>query len=374
MLMQKQKQDLLPAVIVHQRIDGPGSSLDLREFQEALWHMPKIPKDPLGDPTLAWTQNLPRTTAICIDTGTKITAYPLDQKMIGVESIDFGYKLLSAPGEVLLVKENWLLKMMDVFGISGVKFEIQNLRHNIKSSGLGGSAAVGVGVCILANELAGRPFSDVQLISMASRIEQDLGVSVVGTQEQSNVLFGGVTDYVWFPWGIPHQQCTGYGESIRTEIVPPKDYSELESRMAIFHTGKTRQSSNVNDAWRKALLDKNGFELHKKKLPLAYMFREALRLRKWRQAAEAFCKYREIRVALCAAYMEGAEEILQICQPLGCEVFPLGAGGGGATLVFGEMPEYLVALKSELKGKYEEIPFKIQAKGHQLINPLSGDL
>lgn len=357
---------------MRQRIDGPGSSLDLREFQEALWHMPKIPKDSLADPALTWTQFLPRTIAICIDTGTRITAYPLDQKMIGVESHDYGYKLLSAPGEVLPIKENWLLKMIDVFGISGVKFGIQNLRHNIKSSGLGGSAAVGVGVCILANELAGKPFSEIQLISMASRIEQDLGVSVVGTQEQSNVLFGGVTDYVWFPWGIPNQQCSGYGSSIRTELIPQKDYPELESRMAIFHTGKTRQSSNVNVAWRNALSTQEGFALHKEKLQLAYQFREALRLRKWKQAAEAIHKYREIRVALSAAYMEGAQEIQKICQSLDCEVFPLGAGGGGATLVFAEMPESLAALKSELKGKYEEIPFKIQAKGHELINPISG--
>lgn len=370
-LVERHKQGLLPAVIVHQRIDGPGSSLDLREFQEALWHMPKIPKNPFDDPALGWTQFLPRTIAVCIDTGTKITAYPLAQRMIGVESLDFGYKLFSAPGEVLPVKENWLLKMIDVFGLTGVKFEIQNLRSNIKSAGLGGSAAVGVGVCILANELAGRPFSDIQLVSMASRIEQDLGVSVVGTQEQSNVLFGGVTDYVWFPWGIPHQQSSGYGESIRTELVPPKDYPELEARMAIFHTGKTRLSSNVNDAWRKALLTPEGFSLHKKKLHLAYQFREALRLKKWGQAAEAIRKYREIRVLLCSGYMEGTEEITKSCRSWGCEVFPLGAGGGGATLVFAEMPESLVAAKSELKGKYEEIPFKIQAKGHELINPLS---
>jgi D-glycero-alpha-D-manno-heptose-7-phosphate kinase len=348
--------------------------LDLREFQEALWHMPTMPKENHNDPTLAWTQNLPRTTAICINTGTKITAYPLDQKMIGVESLDFGYKLFSAPGEVLPIKENWLLKMMDVFGIWGVKFEVQNLRHNIKSSGLGGSAAVGVGVCILANELAGKPFSDVQLISVASRIEQDLGVSVVGTQEQSNVMFGGVTDYVWFPWGFPHQRCSGYGESIRTELIPPKDYPELEARMAIFHTGKTRLSSYVNDAWRKALLTSEGFALHKQKLPLAYQFREALRLRNWCQAAKAIRKYQEIRVKLCPDYMEGTEAIRRVCETWGCEVFPLGAGGGGAAMVFAVKPESLLAFKLELKGKYEEIPFKIQAKGHQLINPLSGGL
>jgi D-glycero-alpha-D-manno-heptose-7-phosphate kinase len=371
LLMLRQKQNLLPEVLAYQRIDGPGSSLDLREFQQALWRMPQVPEK-VSDPSLAWTHTLPRTVAITIDTGTKITAHPLEPGLIGIESLDFGYTLFSAPGEVLPTKENWLLKLMDTFSLSGVKFVLQNLRQNIKSSGLGGSAAVAVGVCILANELAGRPFSAVQLISMASRMEQDLGVSLVGTQEQSNVLFGGVTDYVWFPWGVPHQPNTGYGDSLRSELVPPKDYSELESRMAIFHSGKTRQSADVNAAWRKALATSEGFALHRKKPQLAYDFREALRLRNWKQAAEAIRKYREIRISLCNSYIEGSEDIAEIATCTNCEAFPLGAGGGGAVLVFAAEPKSLETARENLKVKYAEIPFKIKARGHELVNPVNG--
>lgn len=368
--MERQTSNLLPAVIAYQRIDGPGSSLDLREFQQALWRMPQIPKE-ASDPALAWTKTLPRTIAITIDTGTKITAHPLEPGLIGIESLDFGYTLFSAPGEVLPIKENWLLKMMDTFGLSGVKFVLQNLRQNIKSSGLGGSAAVAVGVCILANELAGRPFSAVQLISMASRMEQDLGVSLVGTQEQSNVLFGGVVDYVWFPWGFPYQSGTGYGDSLRSELIPPKDYAALESRVAIFHSGKTRQSADVNAAWRKALTTPEGFALHRKKPQLAYQFREALRLRDWKQAADAIRLYREIRITLCSSYMEGSEDIAETARCTNCEAFPLGAGGGGAVLVFASDPKSLEAARENLKVKYAEIPFKIKPKGHELINPIN---
>lgn len=369
-LLKRQELNSLSSVIAYQRIDGPGSSLDLREFQQALWHLPKMPKEINDDPALTWTQTLPRTVAISIDTGTKITAYPLESNRIGVESLDFGYKLFSAPGEVLPTTQNWLLKIVDTFSISGVNFVLQNLRHNIKSSGLGGSATAAIGVCILANELAGKPFSEIQLISMASRMEQDLGVSLVGTQEQSNVLFGGVTDYIWFPWGIPNQPQTGYGESLRTELIPPRDYFELESRMAIFHTGKTRQSARVNSAWREALLSSEGFALHKKKPLIAYNFREALRLRNWKQATESIRKYREIRTSLCACYMDGAEDMTKMAQARNCETFPLGAGGGGAVLVFAEDPFSLNSLRQDFRGKFDEIPFKIKAKGHELINPL----
>ena len=46
-------------------------------------------------------------------------------------------------------------------------FVLKNLREGIQSSGLGGSSTATIGVCILANELVGRPFSKIQLISIS---------------------------------------------------------------------------------------------------------------------------------------------------------------------------------------------------------------
>jgi hypothetical protein len=153
-LVKAEKFGVLPSVISYQRIDGPGSSLDLREFQQALWQLPVFPADTAGDPSVSWTNGLPRTTAITIDTGTRITAYPFDSDLIGVESKDYKTKVISKAGEVLPKKENWLLKILDLFNLRGVIFVLENLHPNIKSSGLGGSAAAATGVCILANELS----------------------------------------------------------------------------------------------------------------------------------------------------------------------------------------------------------------------------
>lgn len=372
-LKNAEKRRSLPSVIAYQRIDGPGSSLDLREFQQALWQLPCMPKDVGADPSLKWTSELPRTVAITINTGTKITAYPFNSDLIAVKSVDYKVETISRPGEVLPVRENWLLKILDLFNLSGVKFVLQNLRPDIKSAGLGGSATATTGVCILANELVGRPFSEIQLISMASRVEQDFGVSIVGTQEQSNVVFGGVTDYVWFPWGIPGRPGTGYGESLRSKLIQPKEYCELESRMAIFHTGKVRQSTDVNSVWRKALSTPEGYKLHKQKPGIAYQFREGLRLRKWDQVIDSIRKYREIRIALCPSYMDGAEEISRIAESKGCTTFPLGAGGGGAVLIFSIDSSSLKAVRKELKSTSHEITFKIVNRGHDFINlPIEG--
>lgn len=367
-LQSASRRSVLPSVVAYNRIDGPGSSLDLREFQQALWSMPSIPQDAQKDPSMEWTRNLPRTIGITIDTGTKIEAKPLNPNLIGVRSVEYGTEVTARPGEVPPTKENWLLKILDLFGLTGVMFVLQNLRAGTQSAGLGGSATATTGVCILANELAGHPLSQTQLISMASRMEQDLGVSITGTQEQSNVIFGGVTDYVWFPWGIPGQPEAGYGASLRSELIPPEDYKELKQRMAIYHTGRTRLSTDVNSVWIDALSRPEGYKLHAKKPEIAYQFREGLRLRDWSQVLESIQAYREVRIALCHDYMEGSTEILGRAEAKGCTAFPLGAGGGGGVLVFSAEPESLQALQEDLRNIYREIPFRIKARGHELIN------
>lgn len=361
-----EKEKALPRVIAYNRIDGPGSSLDLSEFQQAFWKMPDIiEKD---DPAVKWTCNLPRTVGITIDTGTRIEAHPFNPDLIGVKSVEYKTEVTASPGEVIPVKENWLLKIIEIFDIKGVKFILKNLREGIQSSGLGGSSTATIGVCLLANELAGRPFSKIQLISLASRIEQSFGVSITGTQEQSNVIFGGVTDYVWFPWGKPGYPGTGYGESSRFELIPPEDYGLLEERTAIFHSGKARLSSEVNLTWRNALLTESGYNLHFKKMKVAYEFREGLRLQKWDHVMRSIEKYRKIRTKLCEGYMKNSIDLMERAKSYNCTTFPLGAGGGGGVLLFSPNPESLLKLREDLKGIYNEIPFKIRSSGHEINN------
>lgn len=202
------RRDAPPTVIAYNRIDGPGSTLDLREVQQSLWTMPAR----IDTTTeMEWSRRQPRTVGISIDTGTRIHAEPLDGDRIGVRSTMYDVEVFSDPGKVVPVRENWLLKVIELFGLRGVLLTLTNLQAGIQSSGLGGSATATVGVCLMCNELAGRPFNATQLIAMASRLEQDLDVSVTGTQEQSNVVFGGVTDYLWWPFGVPFKNGGGYG-------------------------------------------------------------------------------------------------------------------------------------------------------------------
>ncbi len=211
------------------------------------------------------------------------------------------------------------------------------------------------------------------LLPMASCMEHDFGVSITGTQEQANVIYGGIVDYIWCPWGIPGRADSGYGASIRSELLAPEYYAECEKRMAIFHTGKMRASTDVNAVWTNALSTLSGYSQHAQKPEIAYNFREGIRLQQWDRISESIHEYRKIRTNLCSDYLTGSHEIIGHSDSLGCEAFPLGAGGGGGVLVFSAKPESLTAFRDEIKDVYREIPIKIRSKGHDLFNlPLTG--
>ncbi len=367
-LKKAQGNQSLPAVIAYNRIDGPGSSLDLKSFQQALWRLPEIPDNYMADLKMKWSRHLPRTIGITVDTGTKVEAHPFENNRIGVKSKEYGTQVSGVSGKIAPIKENWLLKVMDIFNLSGVMFVLRNLRTGTHSAGLGGSATATSGVCLLANELAGRPFDKSQLVAIASCMEHDLGVSITGTQEQANAIYGGIVDYVWFPWGIPGLKNSGFGTSLQSTLLHPESYPECEKRMTVFHSGKMRASTNVNQIWADAMETVDGYTIHSQKTEIAYHFREGLRLQQWDKISHSIKTYRKIRTTLCPDYLLGSHEIVGRADAFDCEAFPLGAGGGGGVFVYGEDPDSLVKLRKDIKDVYREIPINIRSTGHELIN------
>ncbi len=346
------------------RIDGPGSSLDLRLWQQTFSSISGKSPTQEGEECAFWSRNLPRTVGICIDVGIEIFAQPIERGKLCVESVDYGFCYTFDKDLIPPIKENWLLRIMKVFDLDGVKFTIQNKHPALKSAGLGGSAAVTTGVCLLANELSGRPFSKTQLIGMASMMEQDFGISLTGTQEQSCVMYGGIRDYIWHPFGIPGEE-NFYGSSTRMELLSPSDYAELEKRMDVYFCIQ-RHSSDVNVKWREELQRKAGFLLHSKKPILAYKYREAIRTKNWTALSEPIEEYRKIRTQLCNDYMSSAAwKIYEECQNYNAVCFPLG-GGGGSVMVYAANPEDLIALRSRLTPHFKLIPYNVSSKGHVL--------
>ena len=356
----------LPKLTVYNRIDGPGSSLDLPTFQRSFWQLRDIPEKPHTDPDASWSIGLPRTIGISISVGTDIEAVPIEKGKLGVESLDFGFSYVYNRDAIPPTKENWLLRIMDVFNLDGVKFIIRNKFPELKSAGLGGSAAVTVGVALLANKLTGNKFTNNQIIGMAAVMENNLGVSITGTQEQSCAVYGGVRDYVWFPWGIPGKG-NFYGTSIQQSLLSREDYPEVRKRMDIYFTSE-RYSSDVNAKWYEELKRVNGFKLHKQKCQLAYEFRQALKNKDWGSLGKPIDTYRKIRTQLASNYISDMhKEFIVLAEQNNCICFPLGAGGG-SILAYSADPENLKKLRAALPETFRYIDYDIMDKGHETKN------
>jgi len=181
-LVKAKEEDKLPQITVFLRIDGPGSTLDMRAWQHIYFQNREINNE---DSKMEWSKEIPRTVGIGIDIGTDIVASPIEKGMLCVESWDYDYVRLANKNEVTHNKENYLLVLMNIFGLDGVKFTIRNHDPKLKNAGMGGSAAVSTAVALLANKLTGNKYNHDQIIGMASMIEEDFGVSLTGTQEQS---------------------------------------------------------------------------------------------------------------------------------------------------------------------------------------------
>jgi D-glycero-alpha-D-manno-heptose-7-phosphate kinase len=260
---------------------------------------------------------------------------------------------------------------MEAFGLNGVLFLFEDIDKRTRSGGLGGSATATTAAAILANHLTGSCMSDSQVVALSSVYENELGVSLTGTQEQWNVIKGGVADYVWFPWGRPHKG-TGYGDAMVRELLPKEHYSKLLCRSALIQSGLERASVNVNKVWLKRLRTMDGFKLHKQKLALAYEYAEAIRCRDWEVVTRRIEAYRQIRTKLCPEYMNGTEWLEKIVKDNDAVLFPLGAGGGGIILVWSRYPEAITQIKNVVSQNFPGriIEFGIRGTGHEFFNPL----
>lgn len=370
-LIQAKEQNKLPQITVFNRIDGPGSSLDLRLFQESFWKFIPIPKNLADDPSRAWSASLPRTIGMSVNIGTDIIASPAEEGKLSVESLDFGFSFTFDKDNIPPKKEYWLLKLLQTFDLDGVKITIKNKFPELKSAGLGGSAALTTGVCLLANKLKGTIFSMQQIISMASLVEEDFGVSITGTQEQSCAVYGGIRDYIWFPFGFSSSPASGqqnaYGTSLQQELLNPSEYPELREHMDVYFTAE-RHSSDVNAKWIEALKTTNGYLLHKQKCHLAYEFREAIRTKNWKALSKPIEEYRKIRTQLCSYYMSDAHnELNQVVNKHNAVCFPMG-GGGGSVLVYAENPQTLKELRPFLCQKFRYLDFEFIPYGHSFQN------
>ncbi len=386
-LIEAQKKDRLPTIVLFPRADGFGSSQDLPEFQAILFQFPFVEPN-LADPAWEWSQNSLRTPGACIG-GIPITFKMMpaeDPEAIEYFTPDFLPNLRKTGGEVVPAKtENFVNAIFYHFGLKGTRMEADPMPSVVRGTGLGGSNLAHIAAVAFASALSGVNLILSQIYGLATNLEtnftaqldesgkiKNFGISITGGQEGLTALQGGFWDNV-------HMPHLGLFSVFSREIVLPEKYKELEERSFLVNVGKEqghkRKSSDVNAVWMSKFHTYHGTLLHKWKIKTAYLGVEGLRLGDHQQVVDALGNYADIRATLCPEYYLGNEEIIQKAEEVGAAWFFLGAGGPKSTAwIYGTDPKGIAQIKKYFEDTANPeigrvvIPFKIEPNGGQFIN------
>ena len=334
-----------PEVHLFPRSDGPGSSQDLPQFAAMGTQLPG--RVEFSDPSWAWSRDCLRTPGACID-GEPI-AYRIlpadDPDAIEYYSPDFHDEPLVVKGEVPGEPRFFVHNVLSQFGLRGLRIEADPMPSVYRGTGLGGSNLAHGGAMILASAVSGIDMTLGQIYIAATQNENYFGVQELGPEhlEYGVSLTGGQETLTAFQggfWDNVHMgHLLGPYSVVSRELVAPSGYADVARHMALVNVGAKRgngvTSSGVNHMWMKAWRDPGQVGHHLRKRVLAHDASEALRHGDWSTYCGAVREYRTIRTNLCEAYLNGQDELRDLCDRFEAEYFPLG-GGSGTCMVCAE--------------------------------------
>ncbi len=374
-------------------VDGPGSSLDLPEFQRSL--------TALGVTSLT---DIPSTPTIASDFSVKIRfSIASDPDVVEYIAPDYGIKEdrpFVVRDKVELVDGKTPHGQLDapayifsnVFGLKGIRIELESISPMALAGGMESSNAFNVALLSGASILSGANWSLADIFSEAVRMENDEFKGLTGGQGHLATMLGGSWRHVWLS-GVKNSSgelINPYG-ALSVPFLSEQDYPYLEAHMALVQGGKeyrngkavvNRTAALVNNMWTDLLRDNDpiGVELHSRKLGLAHAYVTALSNRDMKEVVRVVNEYVDIRDALqkrwlvlalmpdasvekpeyakrysqtlitdevlktyfakygqglgnVSLYSDHARQLILDARDAGIAIMPLGAGGPGANMI-----------------------------------------
>lgn len=234
-----------------------------------------------------------------------------------------------------------------------------------QGSGLGGSSSLLVGLCAALLRLNGRSIVRKRLLDLVRDLETRLLGVPAGTQDFYPALWGGVQAIRWEPGGPVR-------EVLRIET------AELEKRILLFYTGKSRHSGTNN--WRifKNHLDGDKrVRIHLEQIcSAARGVRETLLRRDFEQVgcwmAEEARARKRLSPGILTPEIHSLESVMARHGAAAVKV--CGAGGGGCVLVYGRPDQKNDLVRVAAKEGFAVLPFHIVPAGLQVRSGLRGEV
>jgi D-glycero-alpha-D-manno-heptose-7-phosphate kinase len=218
------------------------------------------------------------------------------------------------------------------FGLHGLAISIES--EFPPRSGLGGSGALAVAVIGALNEARVRQgyrrLSKQEIVLLAQRIENDLGLSLTGLQDQAAAAYGGVNRWIW------HYSRSSKPFS-RHPLVSQNCLASLEEHIVVAFTGVEHDSSDINRLWLEDFLQGGDRHIWYEILSLTDEFASAISVGDWRKAATLLSRENDLRVSITPGMVpDYTHHLLEEAKSLACGARFSGAGGGGCVWAIGE--------------------------------------
>jgi D-glycero-alpha-D-manno-heptose-7-phosphate kinase len=285
----------------------------------------------------------PVTVNIALELRTKVELLPFENGYTKISSPGFPsreFRLADAP---LDSSVGLVAAILYHFHVDGVHVQVKS--ESPPRSGLGGSGVLAV--CVIAaltEALAdlGHPrLSRIQQVCLAQNIEEGLGTSRSGLQDQAAAMFGGVNQWVW-DYRRLHQPFE------RIQLIRARQYGQLAKHILVAYTGTTHGPSGLTQEWLDDFTSGRIRRSEWRQIREATVcFANALRAGEWGVAANYLREECQTRVQLWTSVLDAAgRQLVQAATNLDCGARFCGGGGGGCIWAIGE-EQRIVDLRRE---------------------------
>ncbi|HPM42441.1 MAG TPA: hypothetical protein PLV52_01250, partial [Candidatus Omnitrophota bacterium] len=299
-------------------VDGPGSSLDLPEFQVAL--------TPQGVGDLA---DIVSTPTIASEFKVKIRFEKAgDENVIEYVAPDYGiteanpYKVtgpitLDARGRTPKgQKDAPAFIFTNLFGLRGIKITCEGIDAMALAGGMESSNVFNVALISAASMLSGANLSQADIFNLAVKLENDEFGGLTGGQGHLCTMVGSAYRHVWLS-GIKDAQGNLINpySALSIPLLKDNQLDSIEKHFMLVQAGKDyedgkaaidRTAAFINWMWTDLLRDRDSFgvEQHSKKLALAAAYTKALQEGRFDIAMQAINDYVDIRDSLCRRWAD----------------------------------------------------------------------
>lgn len=304
----------------------------------------------------------PSMVNIALDLRTVVSLSSFDENKVCIHSHGFSPEVSDYDNLPLDSDLGFIFAIASYFNVSGLKIDISTVIP--PRSGLGGSGVVAITVIAAISKclsiLKNTPLlSGNQIALLANSIEDGMGFSLAGLQDQLAGIYGGVNKWTWIYSRFSHPYD-------REVLLHPEDYAELGKKIVIAYSGEIHKSSNWTSLWVKYFLRGVNRKAVKGIKQSTENLAQSLMEKNWTLASSALNQEASIIEDIMPnVFTSTTYELMKAARQTNCGSRFTGAGGGGGFWAIGEEDNITV-----LKKKWESIIQKT-GKGYLLPNKIT---